>query len=260
MIRDILGTIGFREEESNVYIALIEGGSSSAGALAKKMHLPRPTIYGYLDRLKEAGLAEQTSKSGVKVFQAAPPSTLHDIYKKKINTLQDNARKLDSLVPELEQMSAVAGGKPQIHIFEGAKGAKQLWEDVLLYPNTDTLAFWPVLKMMHSLDEDFIRYHNRIRVEKNIKLKAIWFKDRSVSIKRIPSLKNDQDNLRETRMAPENIDTTMGYWIYGPNKVMLLSTNSAHYGMLIESKEYADLMRAQHGLMWQISTPLHTDS
>lgn len=256
MIEDILGTIGFREEETKVYISLLEGGSTSAGALAKKMRLPRPTLYGYLEKLGNAGLVAQSVSSGIKQFQAEPPSRIKQLYQRKIEALQQNNRSLDDLIPQLETMVAKSSSKPRMHFYEGREGAESIWEDVLFYPDTHTRIFWPTTTMTDLVGEDFVRYHNKERIKKNISIQALWLKKDIPTLKRNPYLGSSKKLLRETRLTPEHADSQMGYWIYGPNKVLMLSSARESFGMIIESAEFAQMMKAQHQMIWQISEPL----
>ena len=68
MIQDIFDTLGFKEEEVKTYLALLDSGARTAGDLSKVMGAPRPTVYGYLEKLLAAGLVTQSMRRGVKIF------------------------------------------------------------------------------------------------------------------------------------------------------------------------------------------------
>jgi predicted transcriptional regulator len=55
MIQDIFDVLGFKQEEAKTYLALVESGPRTATELSKLVGAPRPTIYGYLERLLAAG-------------------------------------------------------------------------------------------------------------------------------------------------------------------------------------------------------------
>lgn len=56
-------------------------------------------------------------------------------------------------------------------------------------------------------------------------------------------------------MPPDNVDSTMGYWVYG-DKVLLISSLSEGFGVILQSGEFASLMQTQHQMIWPIATPL----
>jgi len=58
---------------------------------------------------------------------------------------------------------------------------------------------------------------------------------------------------RDVRIAPPNLDFSMGYAIYG-NTVRFIS-NQKNFGFLVESQELADMMRNQFKIIWDISKP-----
>ncbi|HCR86544.1 MAG TPA: hypothetical protein DIV86_07705, partial [Alphaproteobacteria bacterium] len=60
---------------------------------------------------------------------------------------------------------------------------------------------------------------------------------------------------REIRVTPKSIKFAMGYWMYA-NKIAFISSKKEGYGVLIESKEMVEMMKTQHELVWQTSTPI----
>lgn len=254
MLEEIFETIGFHKEEAKIYILLLEIGAAPASLIAKKLTIPRPTAYRYIEKLSNAGLVSESLAGGVKSFQAEPPSKLKLLYTKHIEKLEKKSKKLDLIMPALESKISMGSFKPRMHFYEGREGIESIWEDLLQYPNTETFAFWPITEMLQVVGEDFIYYHNKERIKRGIYIQAIWFKGREVSYKRYPFLGSSKKHLREIRIAPETIKPTMGYWVYG-HKTMMISSDSESFGMIIESREFADMMTAQHKLIWNISVP-----
>jgi len=123
---------------------------------------------------------------------------------------------------------------------------------MLLYRDITAYVFWPVEKIVKLLGADFYREFHQKRVERNIKIKVIW-PTTQMSIKKEHNfLKNDQELLRELRLAPKNIDFSLGYTIYG-NTVRFISSQKENYGFLIESQEMAEMMRRQFEIIWEMS-------
>ncbi len=93
---------------------------------------------------------------------------------------------------------------------------------------------------------------------------VIWPSNQSVDVRRYPFLGVGPDFKREIRLAPQGIESSMGYWIY-LNKVLFTSSRTEGYSFIVESNELVQMMTAQHQGIWSISTkkeinPKHTQS
>ena len=109
--------------------------------------------------------------------------------------------------------------------------------------------------MVEVLGEDFFRQFNKDRIKRNIHVRAIWPSKQSLDIKKHPYLGIGEDFLREIRIAPKEIDFSMGYWIY-ENKVAFISSNKESFGFILEGKEFADMLSSQFEVLWKISKEL----
>ena len=63
MIDKTLEKLGLKDEEIKTFLYLLENGEQTAGALAKKTGLSRPSLYGFLKKLKESGLVVESQKN-----------------------------------------------------------------------------------------------------------------------------------------------------------------------------------------------------
>lgn len=66
---------------------------------------------------------------------------------------------------------------------------------------------------METIGPDFLHYHNKERIRKNISIRALCFNERMVPIRRHPYLGSNPKLLRETRVAPDDINPTMDYCV-----------------------------------------------
>jgi isopropylmalate/homocitrate/citramalate synthase len=76
-----------------------------------------------------------------------------------------------------------------------------------------------------------------------------------VEIKNHPYFGSGKEFKREIKIAPKEIDFTMGYWIYG-NKTVFISSQKESFGFILESVEFAQMLKAQFKVMWQMSKTL----
>ncbi|MFZ2835666.1 MAG: helix-turn-helix domain-containing protein, partial [Candidatus Moraniibacteriota bacterium] len=88
MLYRIFDKFGLKKEHSDIYLALLDSGISPTGNLAKRLNMPRSTLYGLLENLAQHGLVSQSEKNKVKMWQAVAPETIKTIINEKINTLE----------------------------------------------------------------------------------------------------------------------------------------------------------------------------
>jgi len=247
-----------------MYLRLLENGPQTVGILAKRLDMARPSLYGFLRRLKEQGVVTESVKRGVKMFEAESPEKIRILFQKKIERLKDLAAEYELLLPELRARRSKAVVFPQVKVFEGEEGLRHAAASLLLNRDTETQAFWSIKNMVDILSPDFFQWFNKERIRQNIFVRAIWPKTRTVDIKKHPYLGVGEGFKREIRVAPAGIDFTMGYWLCGSKGIFITSRKEA-VGFIIESDEFAEVLRTQFEFVWKASkrvevNPKYTDT
>ena len=183
MIEEILESLELDRQEIAIYFELLEGGAQTAGALAKKLGLARPTLYGMLQKMHDKGVVVRSMRHGVRTFTAEPPAKLSQIFQKRIERLQAHHAAYLQLLPELESKRGGQLGAPKFQYYEGREGVQSVLKDMLMYSNAETFAFWPIKSMIGILSPDFFRYHNKERIRNNLYTRAIWPAAETVPVK-----------------------------------------------------------------------------
>lgn len=259
MIESILQSLGFNTDEIECYIVLLELGTNPAGVVAKKMAVPRPTLYDTLAKLQNKGLVTQSvNDAGVKTFTALEPEKINQLFEQQKEQLEKSQELFKQILPDLMKKQPSKLLKPNFQLFEGEEGVRHVLKDMLLYSNMETMAFWPIKAMVEILSPDFFRYHNKERIKNNLYTRAIWPQNQLVDIAEHPFLGVGKDFRREIRVAPAEIDFTMGYWIYG-NKVAYVSSRKESFGFILESAEHVEMLRTQFEMLWKLSKSLTVD-
>ena len=124
MDTEILEKIGMSDSEIKIYLALLELGSSKTGEIIGKTGLQSSTVYHVLENLKERGLVSYILKGKVKYFQAESPDVFSDI-------LEEMQEGFNNLLPKLKRKEASSKKKLGAEIFEGYKGLKAAFNDIL---------------------------------------------------------------------------------------------------------------------------------
>jgi sugar-specific transcriptional regulator TrmB len=258
MLENILKTLGLDSDDTRTYNYLLKNGPTTAGVLSKTMGTPRSSLYGFLKRLKDKNLVTESIKNGVKIFSAESPEKIDLLFKQKQEALAKDHEKYQNLLPELIKNNSANLISPKIQIFEGSLDLQNALKDMLLYYRTETFALWPIKAMLDMLSPDFFRYLNKQRIKNNLQTKAIWPKSQTVDIKKHPYLGVGEDFKREIRVAPKNLDFSMGYWAYG-NRVVFISSRKESFGFIIESAELVEMLKSQFELLWNVSEKLEVN-
>lgn len=259
MLEKIFEKLNLGTNETRVYLALLEQGPSNAGRLAKKVSMPRSSLYGFLSNLAERGLVTQSEKENVKLWQAKAPDELLNVFDDRINELELAKDSLDKIVEDLTKKQVTDFTLPRFTYFEGVEGVRQILKDMLLYRDITTQAFWPINDMIDVLGQDFFEYLNIRRIKQNLYTQAIWPESKIVDIKKYPFLGVGEKFKREIRKAPKGIESSMGYWAY-KNKVAFVSSRKESFGFIVESAEFRQMLKTQFEMLWRVSKPVSVES
>ncbi len=250
MIDKTLEKLGLKDEEIKTFLFLLENGEQTAGNLAKKTGLSRPSLYGFLKKLKDNGLAVESQKNGIKTFLVCKEEQLENILDEKINELEKGKNEINNFFLNFHKNGITTS--PKFQFFEGKDGVQYVLKDILLYRNIETKTYWPIKAMIEILSEDFFIKLNKERIKRNIYNRAIWPQGQAVDIKKHPYLGVGDKFCREIRLAPKEIEFSMGYWIY-ENKVAFVSSKKECFGFIIESKEFVEMLSSQFEMIWNVS-------
>ena len=246
----ILNLFNLRPLEKEVFQVCLELGTVGATALAKKANISRTAVYDVLESLLKNGLISESQKGGVKVFAVQKPEIIELLIEEKQNEV--SAAKIALSAFKNEYYSGDKSIKPRLQIFEGQDELRQMMKDMLLYRDITAYVLWPVEKIIKLLGSDFYREFHKKRAERNIRIKVIWPCSQMVVKTKYDFLKDDVELKREIRIAPKNINFSLGYAIYA-NTVRFISSQKENYGFLIESQEMAEMMKQQFEIIWTTS-------
>jgi sugar-specific transcriptional regulator TrmB len=246
----ILNLFNLRPLEKEVFQICLASGMLGATALAKKANISRTAVYDVLESLLKNGLISESQKGGVKVFVVQKPEIIELLIEEKQNEV--SAAKIALSAFKNEYYSGDKSIKPRLQIFEGQEELRQMMKDMLLYRDITAYVLWPVEKIIKLLGSDFYREFHKKRAERNIRIKVIWPRSQMVVKTKYDFLKDDVELKREIRIAPKNIDFSLGYTIYA-NTVRFISSEKENYGFLIESQEMAEMMKQQFEIIWTTS-------
>lgn len=254
MTKNLLSLFDLRKIEIEIYNNLWQYGISSASELARKANINRTSVYDLLEKLIQKGLIFQTLEAGIKKFAVQPPEKLKLLIEEKEKNIIAAKKILDNLQNEYSQKNLSLN--PVLQLYKGRDSLQQMMKDMLLYRDMTVLVYWPILNIIDVLTSNFLQKFHKNRIKQNIFIKAIWPKSQIVSFKKYPYLSLANEHKRKVRIAPSNIDFSLGYAVYG-NTTRFISSKKENVGFLIESLELTEMIRSQFKIIWSLSEPLN---
>jgi sugar-specific transcriptional regulator TrmB len=165
-ILESLISLGLKENEAKVYLAILKMGQASVGQIADATDVQRTFIYDILEQLQDDGLVSSVEKKGVKHFSALSAQKLKKWQEEKL-------AQFESVLPELRALEKTVGDRPKVQFFEGVEGIKMALEDTLNQKEGSTILAYATGEGIYEQMPEFLENYFERRVKKNIKIKVL---------------------------------------------------------------------------------------
>jgi len=202
--------LGLSENESRVYLAGIELGSTTILELSKASGVKRTTIYTVVEALQELNLMQTELNGWKKLFKAQSPENLSQILDRRKHILE-------SLIPKINSLNTTKKDKNELSYWEGLNAIKQVYNDLLadMEPFEDYLVLGNQ-EIWLELDKAFTKEFIIRRSQKNLKIRLL-FSDSEIS----REYQKDQAKYGvKIRLLPENTFLTTNL-VITKNKVVI---------------------------------------
>lgn len=114
---------GLSENESKVYMYLIQHTDTNAYDLAKGTNIARTTVYNTLESLKAMNLVTEWKKNGVSYFGPESPNRLKQMLKEKEEVLE-------KVMPEIRSIAGTENKLPKTKVYVGENSVRMGLTDV----------------------------------------------------------------------------------------------------------------------------------
>ena len=241
-LREILIKSGFSENESVVFIALLQLGKGTVTQITRKAGLNRTTGYDILDSLTAKGLVSVSGKEPKQEYLAESPDKIIDLLESKIKESTINLYEIKKVIPELKSIHNVAG-RPKVRFYEGKEGLKAVYEDTL--NSSESLIAYANFEDMHKALPDYFPSYYLRRAQKGLNIRGIV----PLTEEALERQKHNKEESREMIFVPsDKYHFSPEIDIYD-NKIMVASWKEK-LGIIIESAEIADAMKKIFELAW----------
>lgn len=153
-----LKEIGLKQNESEIYLFLLQNGISTPPQISKGTGIARTNCYNILNSLKDKDVVEEEHRGKKNVYLARNPSSL------KLN-LEKRLESASRLVPDLEALYIVQKNKPSFRFYSGWKEVKDIYEMTL---SSKEICVVGSIEGFKSLDEKFFLSYTKRISEKEI--------------------------------------------------------------------------------------------
>ncbi len=240
----ILQSLGLPPSSQKIYRELLDHGETTARLLSERLGITRPSTYDHLALLGKRGLVVEKQKGSTTYFAADDVRHVEHALSESIERLTEHKKAFTSMLPTL--LAASGADSPKIKFYEGKEGLTHLVNDVLWARGETVCTVWPHAEMVRVLGKEILLRFNKRRLQEKIHIKALW----PHAIHK-ESLWDDDTNIVRKHM-PKGTVFHMGYTIYG-DKVSFIASHREVFGFIVQSKDFAELMRTQFDIIWSVS-------
>ena len=228
-----LKNIGLSENETKVYLAMLELGPSAVMDIARKAEVNRPTAYVQIESLKKRGLVSTQTKGKKQLYIAESPEHLENILDSKLHEIAVNKEELSGVLPQLISLYQSAGHRPTVRFFEGKEGLAQMQSIFFKSGQNEVLAV-TALDDILAVFPNHLNTHPSQRVKKGISSKIIYSSSQG------PILPSDPNALRESRFIPPDKMPFSGDVNIIGNMVAITALKGQISGVIIEHQAIVD--------------------
>ena len=244
-ISQILGNLGYTDDEVAVYLALLRLGGSGVKNLTTSTKIHRTRIYDILERLIDKGLVSQAPNASKKHYIPEEPNTVIAIHEERLAALKDH-------LSDLEDLYLKAKTEPEAKLYTGSEGLKNVLtkitqeaHEVCIFGDGDAF---------ETAIPGWSDQYSKLRAANGIKAK-ILLRGSTTAIEKIKKLRQTRDRrtaLTRMRVLPESYAIKGGFDIYD-DTVIFYSFDEDNVAVVIKNAIIASLVQTVFTILWDLS-------
>jgi len=241
--KDALLHIGLNEKEIQIYLSLLELGSSTVLTISKRSGIKRPTAYLVLQSLVEKGFASRIVKGKKTLFAPQHP-------KKLITESELRLKELQEVVPQLEIMFRKRRERPRIKVFEGKDELDRAYDDLFVVKGK--VLFMGTLKLSMEIFPKTFQRQDIVQLSSGFTIRELL----DESKESLEYASKVSGKYHDVRFIPKSLlpfEADIG--IFG-NHTLITSVKKEYFTIDIESKEIAKSFRSIFEMMWTSAKPI----
>lgn len=238
MHKKYLEYAGLSEKESEIYLALLKTGSVSAMELARKTSLKKSIVYLTLESLVKRGIVREVTVGKRVQYDAESPDVLRMVIQDKRNRVEEEAKRLETIISELKSIERDLGEQPVVQFYEGREAVKRAIDEYVTAEDFSSgkdygIYSYDLLKKIFT-DKD-IKIIDEKRINNNIQFKAIYTGTDKV-------IEGDK-NQELVKIDQDRFPILCDIGIFN-DEVRIHTLGKKPYGIFIKNKELATTLKS----------------
>lgn len=235
-------SLGLTDKESDVYLALLGEGSSTAEKLAKLSGLNRSTTYVQLKQLMGLGLVSSSMTGKKTLFVIESPGNLERMLDKRADLLAHQRTEVQLLIPNLMSFYTEKGIRPVVRIFEGKQGLVSMREQMLNSGVKDLYIATALDKFQALHTKSELNDFSEKRAKKKIVSHVLYVSDK-IDVINIPAPNESR------KIDKEKYPFSSDVYVFGDNVAFSIYGEKV-IGIHITSRSVAETMLSLFKIAW----------
>ena len=228
---------GLNDKEIKVYMALLPLGNINLQEIAKRVDMPRTTIYNTLNYLSNKGLISKIIKKGVTYFEASDPYVL-------LERLKDKERLIEKVLPNLQNIKKLVKESSSVEIYEGSKGLFTILNDI--FKLKQQIYYFGSYSLSKEMLKHQPEHFRTIRLDRKIPAKIVIDPYDEDTFH-----KKEYKKITEMRFLKSLKDFPCMIFIYG-KKVAIYTIKDDLIGIIIKNEQVAQAMKMVFDIYWRM--------
>ncbi len=233
---------GLSDKEIKVYLALLPLGSINLQEIAKRVDIPRTTIYNTLNYLLKKGLVSFVVKKHVRYYKATDPQKLLD-------KLNEKKELINSILPNLKSLKETIKKSSSVEIYESRKGLFTVLSDI--FKVNQMVYYFGSYTLSKEFLKHFPEHFRNLRLIRKISAKIVMDPYDEESFH-----KKEYQELTEMRFTNSLKNFPCMVFIYG-DKVAIYTLQNDFIGIIIDNLEISKAMRLIFDMYWNIAKKIN---
>jgi len=238
MNKGILKEIGLTDKEAEVYLTLLDLGSTIASKIHEKTGIQRRNIYDLLNKLIGKGLVSYITEGKKKYFQPKNPDRIFDYIDEQKERLEEKKKAID--IKELQDKFSSIKNMQEAEILRGIQGIKTILNDCL---NVKEVLFISSTGYVGERLPYFWPHYDKQRIKKKI----VWKLLLNYDAKNKPIVTS---KFREYKILPKELSSPNVIYIYG-DKVANVLWSEPPVSFVIRDKTIAESYKRYFEFLWK---------
>ncbi len=242
-MEDLLKKFNLTNNETKIYLKLLELGSATAGQITAKTGVHRRNVYDSIERLIKKGLVGYVAQNNKKQFKATSPKHFFYLLELEREILKRKEEAFKGVLPKLMLLQKLSPSRQRVAVFEGKEGMITVLEDILKTKKENLVYSTTKIRFI----TEYLKWFHKRRVKAKIVDKLILNQKEAKRARYLARLP-----YTEVRVIRNEFNTPLAINVYG-NKVGMLIFSDYPISILIEDKQVADSFKKYFKLLWSIS-------